>query len=173
MMGPKLARTTEDLETRFRELYDSALPLVYGFVLFRVGRNRELAEDLTAEAFAAAASEYRAGRADSVTVSWLRTVARRRIIDYWRHQSVVDHHARTLFRRNWADDVSEYVERERVMAALEQIAESQRRALILQHVEQLTVAEIAVVLSRSEKAVESILSRARAAFRGAYDGGRP
>ena len=142
-------------------------------MLFRVGRNRELAVDLTAETFAAAASEYRAGRPELVTVSWLRTVARRRIIDYWRHQSVVEHNAVKLLQRHWTDDASDYVERERVMAALGQLAESQRRALILQHVEQLPVAEVAAVIGRSEKAVESILSRARAAFRAAYDGGRP
>ncbi|MDH3192907.1 MAG: sigma-70 family RNA polymerase sigma factor [Acidimicrobiia bacterium] len=171
-MGPEPARTTTDLETRFRELYDAALPVVYGFVLFRVGRNRELAEDLTAETFAAAVSEFRAGRPEVVTVSWLRTVARRRIIDYWRHQSVVDLNASKLFQRQWTDGAADYVERERVMAALEQIRKSQRRALILQHVEQLTVAEVAAVLGRSEKAVESILSRARVAFRAAYDGGR-
>jgi RNA polymerase sigma-70 factor (ECF subfamily) len=153
-------------------MYDEALPVVYGFVLFRVGRNRELAEDLTAETFAAAASEYRAGRPEVVTVSWLRTVARRRIIDYWRHQSVVKDNAVRLLQRHWIDDTSDYVERERVIAALDQLAESQRRALILQHVEQLPVAEVAAVIGRSEKAVESILSRARAAFRAAYDGGR-
>lgn len=90
-MWPELGGTTTDLETRFRELYDAALPVVYGFVLFRVGRNSELAEDLTAETFAAPASEFRAGRPELVTVAWLRTVARRRIIDYWQHQSVVEH----------------------------------------------------------------------------------
>ncbi len=172
-MGSELAETATDLETRFRELYDEALPVVYGFVLFRVGRNRDLAEDLTAETFAVAASEYRAGRPDVVTVSWLRTVARRRIIDHWRHQRVVDRNARKLFERSWADDPSDFVERERVIAALDRIAETQRQALILQHVEQLTVAEIAAVLGRSEKAAESILSRARVAFRKAYEGGRP
>lgn len=172
-MGPELAHTATDLEARFRELYDAALPVVYGFVLFRVGRDRELAEDLTAETFAAAASEYRAGRPELVTVSWLRTVARRRIIDHWRHQSVVEHNTVRLLQRHRTDDASDYVERDRVMAALDQLAESQRRALILQHVEQLTVAEIAAVLGRTQKAVESMLSRARAAFRAAYDGGRP
>ena len=167
-MGPEATRTAESLEIRFRELYERALPEVYGFVLFRVNRNRELAEDLTAETFAAAAGQYRAGRADVVTMSWLRTVARRRVVDHWRHRRVVEGSAPKLHRPQSLDGELDYVERESVLAALDQLAESQRRAVILQHVDQLSVAEIAEILGRTEKATESLLSRARAAFRVAY-----
>ena len=72
---------------RFSAMYASALPVVYGFVALRVGGNRSLAEDLTSEAFAAAVAEYRAGRPDIVTTSWLCTVAKRRLIDHWRRKT--------------------------------------------------------------------------------------
>lgn len=104
---------------RFRVMYDTSLPVVYGFIAFRVGGNRALAEDLTAETFAAAVEKYRAGRADVVTTSWLRT-----------------------------DDG--------------------RAALVLRHVEGYSVAEVARIVGRSDKATESLLGRAREAFRTAY-----
>jgi RNA polymerase sigma-70 factor (ECF subfamily) len=43
-------------------------------------------------------------------------------------------------------------------------------ALIYRYLDQLSVAEIARLLRRTESATESLLSRAREAFRAAYGG---
>lgn len=68
-----MANTVEaqlsDQQTRFREMYCSALPAVYGFLSLRVGGNASVAEDLTAETFAAAVQKYRAS-ADSICELW-------------------------------------------------------------------------------------------------------
>jgi len=54
------------------------------------------------------------------------------------------------------------------MLALAAIPRDQRLALVLRHVDELSVPEIAAALGRSIEAVESLLSRARAGFRRAY-----
>ena len=153
---------------RFSAMYASALPVVYGFISLRVGGNRSLAEDLTAEAFTAAVAEYRAGRPDIVTTSWLCTVAKRRLIDHWRRKNVASHNVITLAGHGLVFDATETGERDAVIHALSALMPEQRTALVLQHVEGHSVAEVAEIIGRSAKATESLLSRARSSFRAAY-----
>ncbi len=149
-------------------MYEASLPIVYGFLHLRVAGDKLLAEDLTAETFAAAAQAFREGRPETVTISWLRTVARRRLIDHWRRQRV--HRERSVGNISAfeSDSDPDVADRHAVLEALGRLAGNQRTALVLQHVEGYGVREVAELIGRSEKATESLLSRARSAFRSAY-----
>jgi RNA polymerase sigma-70 factor (ECF subfamily) len=57
------------------ELYDDALPHVYGYLLARCG-DTGLAEDLTAESFLAAVHAVRKPDASDPSIPWLIGVAR-------------------------------------------------------------------------------------------------
>ena len=65
------------------ELYDDALPHVYGYLLARCG-DTSLAEDLTAESFLAAVHAARKPGAAEPSVPWLIGVARHKLADHWR-----------------------------------------------------------------------------------------
>src|SRR5689334_3820698 len=65
------------------ELYDDALPHVYGYLLARCG-DAGLAEDLTAESFLAAVHAVRTPGAPRLSVPWLIGVARHKLADHWR-----------------------------------------------------------------------------------------
>ena len=65
------------------ELYDDALPHVYGYLLARCG-DTGLAEDLTAESFLAAVHAVRKPGAPGPSVPWLIGVARHKLADHWR-----------------------------------------------------------------------------------------
>ena len=56
----------------------------------------------------------------------------------------------------------------RVAAALAAIPERYEAALRMKYLDRMSVAEIAAACGETEKAVESLLTRARAAFREAY-----
>jgi RNA polymerase sigma-70 factor (ECF subfamily) len=167
-----MANTVEaqlsDQQTRFREMYCSALPTVYGFLSLRVGGNTSVAEDLTAETFAAAVQKYRAGKSDEVTMSWLKTVARRRLIDHWRRRAVASANVVALASRPSRDGEADLAEREAVTHALAALSEGQRAVIVLHYIEGYSVAEVGDIVGRSTKATESLLSRSRAAFRSAY-----
>ena len=137
---------------RFSAMYDEALPVVYGFISLRVGGNRSLAEDLTAEAFASAVGEYRAGRPEVMTTSWLCTVAKRRLIDHWRRENVASKKVIPLTARGLTFDAPDVGEREAVVQALGALSSEQRAALVMQHVEGFSVAEIADLIGRTTKA---------------------
>jgi RNA polymerase sigma-70 factor (ECF subfamily) len=57
---------------------------------------------------------------------------------------------------------------ERVAAALAGLPERYEGVLRMKYLDRLSVAEIAATSGETEKAVESLLTRARAAFREAY-----
>ncbi|MBC6461168.1 RNA polymerase sigma factor, partial [Actinomadura sp. HBU206391] len=65
------------------ELYDAALPEVYGYLLSRCGQ-RPLAEDLTAETFLAAVQACRVHTPVHLNTAWLIGVARHKLVDHWR-----------------------------------------------------------------------------------------
>jgi RNA polymerase sigma-70 factor, ECF subfamily len=169
----EFAAVVED-ETAFRAWYDTALPRVYRYLVARCAGDIALAEELTQQAFVEAIRHRDRfdGRADVVT--WLCAIGRNRLVDHFRSQG------RDLRRQErlvpGADphapgstwdrlEVRDAVER-----ALSQLPPDQRLALLFQHLDGLSVREIARVIGRSEKATESLLSRARDGFRRAYGG---
>src|SRR6266545_2749025 len=90
-MGPR-AEMRPDPGPALLELYDVALPEVYGYLLSRCGQ-RSLAEDLTAETFLAAVEAVRRRPPRELTTAWLVGVARHKLVDHWRR---AEHLGRTL-----------------------------------------------------------------------------
>ncbi|HEX8770434.1 MAG TPA: sigma-70 family RNA polymerase sigma factor, partial [Acidimicrobiales bacterium] len=82
---PARASAGASAPDRVLDLYDSALPLVYGYLLPRCG-GIALAEDLTAETFLAAVDEARRGDPARMSVPWIIGVARHKLMDHWRRQ---------------------------------------------------------------------------------------
>jgi len=145
---------------RPEELQDAHIGAVHAYVSRRV-RSREDAEDVTSEVFAAAFSSFHKVRGD--VRLWLFGLARRKIADMVRRRqrsmpvldenipSADDHH-KDLEDRHDADILRWLVE---------QLPSDQREALMLQHLEELSIAQIAVVMKRSKTSVKGLLSRAR------------
>ena len=163
--------------SKLSELYDEALPQVYAYLRGRCG-STALAEELTSATFVQAALSWSAksdGEAE-LTVGWLITVARNKLIDHWRHQAVVD---RSLVlieggRIESVDPWHDVLDRARAAQVLQQIPPHYRGVLTLRYLDDLSVPECADILERSVHATESLLARARNAFRSAYEetGGR-
>jgi RNA polymerase sigma-70 factor (ECF subfamily) len=157
---------------RFRIWYDDALPRVYRYLLTRCG-DQALAEEVTQEAFTEAIRARRRfeGRSDPVT--WICAIGRNRLVDHMRHdRRSANRHLRLIDSRSNLESSAWRTsdEREAIHQALATLLPDQRLALTLRYLDQLPVREIAALLHRSESATESVLSRAREAFRLAYEG---
>ena len=153
------------------ELYDDALPHVYGYLLARCG-DVGLAEDLTAESFLAAVQAVRKPGAPGPSIGWLIGVARHKLADHWRQ---VAREQRALRRLDGepapADDPWETaVDRIRAREVLAQLGAHHRAALTLRYLDGLPVPEVARHLDRTVHATEALLVRARTAFRRIYEG---
>ncbi len=163
-----------DSEAAFVDLYRSSLSTVLGFLFVRTGGDRDLSQDLAAETFALAVEQFNAGRSVEVTQAWLCTVARRRLIDHWRRQATASR-KRPLVEQMTSMVVdatdSAQVERQAVATAMGALNDDYRLALVLHHLDGYSVREVAEVLGRTEKAAESLIGRAKEAFRQSYERG--
>lgn len=150
-------------------MYDRALTQVYGYLATRV-RNLTVAEDLTAETFLAAAEAVAAERVPSLTVAWLITVARNKLVDHWRRQAREERSLRLAHEEDSVDDedVVARFERARARVVLAELGAHHRAALTLRYLDGLAVPEVAELLGRTVHATEALLVRARNAFRARY-----
>jgi RNA polymerase sigma-70 factor, ECF subfamily len=148
-------------------LYHRALPLVYGYLLPRCG-SAGLAEDLTADTFMAAVAAAKRDHPPDLTVAWLVGVARHKRVDLERRkQGVIDCDAEPA-----EDPWDAQLDVAAAHAALSRLSAHHRAALTLRYLDGLPVAEVAGELGRSLHATETLLVRARAAFRRVYEEGQ-
>jgi len=153
------------------ELYDDALPHVYGYLLARC-RDPSLAEDLTAESFLAAVHAVRGPGAAEPSIPWLIGVARHKLVDHWRRAEREERGLRLLDGEpDCAEDPWEtLVDQIRAREVLGRLGAHHRAALTLRYLDGLPVPEVARHLDRTVHATEALLVRARAAFRRLYQG---
>ena len=157
----------DDLGAIFEENVDA----VFGFVLARCG-SRQLAEEVCSDTFAEAARVFVAGRRSEITRSWLFHAARLRLVDHWRraerHRARIEKLTRSRPPLSTAGPDADPGDAE-VVAALDQLPERQRAALILRYLDEYSVGEVAEALELTYQATESLLARARRSLHAAYD----
>lgn len=153
----------------FREFYDRALPVVYGYFFRRCGGRREIAEELTQETFISVVQSLNRGARVEAPLPWVVSIARRRLVDFYRSEN-----RRSKVGQQPGDPgavrppTTTTVAEVRLVTALEKVPEMQRLALVLRYVDDLSVREVARLIDKSERATESLLSRGRKALREAY-----
>ncbi|MBI3911403.1 MAG: sigma-70 family RNA polymerase sigma factor [Armatimonadetes bacterium] len=154
------------------------LDRVYAYVCVHC-RRREEAEDVTAEVFATAVASIDGFRGEATVSTWLIGIARRKLLDATRRRrrrpevleadlwgpAADDRPSALAAGRAMADSPEAELERQETIACIRrlvlQLPEAQREALWLRCVDQLSLAEIARFLCRSENAVKALLHRAK------------
>lgn len=82
--GPMSSRRQE-----FEEMYDTYMPKIYRYVSYRTG-SPSVAEDITADVFEKALKHYDSYRQERASqATWLTTIARNTITDYFRREGRV------------------------------------------------------------------------------------
>ncbi|WP_309707751.1 RNA polymerase sigma factor [Armatimonas sp.] len=152
-------------------LHERYLEDIFAYISRRLPVRAE-AEDITAETFAAAFTSLRTLQKNTDPFPWLLGIARRKLIDRARKQkrqpavSSLD-----IEDGDWtdegtgADPAAQLIAAERrqaVWSLVDGLKPEQKEALLLQHLEGLSIAEISTVLGKSPAAINSLLQRARA-----------
>lgn len=173
-------------EQAIRALVDAALEPLFRFCLYRVGGNRHLCEEVVQETIIRAIGElpsYEPERAAKNVFPWLSGLARNEIRRALAREPAtksletiwarMDEDLRAIFSGLESspldDDVLVRAEtREMVNATMSQLPQHYREALEAKYVSRHSVREIAAARSASEKSIESLLTRARQAFRETF-----
>lgn len=153
---------------RFREFYDRVLPMVYGYLWRRSGRSEETAMDLTQDTFLGAVKSLRSGQHVVDPLAWVMSLARRRLVDFYRRGEVRQRIHPFVDRQPPAFGDTPAADA-RILSALEAIPDHYRLALLLRYVDDLSVPDTAELIGKSVAATESLLARARAALAESYE----
>ena len=164
-----MSETTSDQRRALIDLYDRAVPDVYGYLAARCG-SAAVAEDLTSETFLAAVDAVRRGTVREPSVAWLIGIARHKLVDHWRRHEREQRHTDAPVEAT--DDWDVELDRLVARSTLEELGAHHRSALTLRYLDGLPVREVAACLGRTEGATEVLLVRAKAAFRSRYENGR-
>jgi RNA polymerase sigma-70 factor (ECF subfamily) len=176
------ARMVRGDEAAFGEFFESHFAPLFRFAMPRVGNDAQVAEDVVQAALCRAVRKMGSYRGEAALLTWLCTFCRHEISAYFEKARRVPPMVELL------DDIPE------VRAALESLGAADRPeaalrrnetsrlvqlvldrlpghygdALEWKYIDGLSVAEIAARLNIGAKAAESMLTRARAAFRDAF-----
>lgn len=161
-------------------LYQRYLSGIWRYFHAHLSWNRETAEDLVSETFLTAIrtlSNYDPER--GTVYSWLIGIARNELRDYFRRSMQSESFLRASANNQGnADpatpdqDLVQVETQDAVVRTLDAMEDEERLVLEWKYLESLSVRTIAERLGRTEKAVESILYRARASFRSNYPRGQ-
>jgi RNA polymerase sigma-70 factor (ECF subfamily) len=148
-------------EEEFDAFYAAAFPRLTGQLYAFTGDHGE-AQDVVQEAFVRAWDRRREFLADGAPEAWIRTVAMRLAVSRWRR-------ARRwleLVRRNPPPEHTPGPgpERAALVGALRELPEVQRRAVVLHHLCDLSVEQVASETGAPVGTVKARLSRGRAAL---------
>jgi len=165
------------------ELVASHADAVFEFVMLRVGRRRDVAEDLAQETLLTALRSIERFDGRSSLRTWLCGIARNKVRESRRAREArsfgdilvaADDDVLTALGRIESEVLPDAIlEREEtrafVGATLASLPDSYRHALTERYVEGRSVPETARASGRGVKAAESTLHRARRAFRDAFE----
>lgn len=150
----------------FAELYDWYVEKIYRFVYFKI-TNKEEAEDITSNVFLKVWSyliEYTEKEIDSFS-GLIYRVARNAIIDFYRERGRKKIEGIEILEQLPVEEksyaqaaVSQEVEK--IMMVIKKMKQDYQEVVLLKHVEDLTTAEIAEILGKSQTGVRITLHRA-------------
>jgi RNA polymerase sigma-70 factor (ECF subfamily) len=150
----------------FGALYDHYQPMIYRFVLVKVGR-REEAEDLTHQVFLSAWQNIKGYKNLGYPFSsWLYRIARNQVVDHYRSNKgeiSLDDNNPELFIPSAVTspvDVSVRLAMEKVFLAIKKLKPEYEDIIMLRFVEDLSLRDTAKAMKKTEGAVKLMQHRA-------------
>jgi len=164
-------------ERAFDEFFETNFAPMFRFALRRLDGNEDAAEEVVQAALSSAVAKLKTYRGEAALMTWLFTFCRHEIAAWWRRSK------REPSTALFADDLT-HVEAvldslamsgaesrdtsRLVQSVLDRLPRHYGDVLEWKYIEALSVNEIAARLGIGAKAAESLLTRARNAFREAF-----
>lgn len=154
-------------EYAWRTLYEESFAGLHAYVLWRCAGLRERADEVMQETWLTAVRRLRAFDPSAGSfAAWLRGIAANLLRNHFRREKRRACHVQPLV----GDPVAAHAntDAERIAQALSALPEHYEAVLRAKYLDGRSVADIAQERDESPKAVESLLTRARQAFRDVY-----
>lgn len=164
-----LERAAEYDPVALGQIYDEYSERIYNYIYYRVG-DRDLAQDLTAEVFLKVIDAIKAHKGWRTSLTgWLFRIAHNLVVDHFRGMPVKEtlplDEQLVAIEGNPSLAAAQVLTQRRLRAAVNRLTEDQQQVVILKFVEEMSNAEIARILGKTEGAVKSLQHRALASLR--------
>ena len=167
-----IIRLRESDPAAFRDLYRDTQKMLYQYALYKLNGNAEAAQDVVADAFMDAMDHAPGLTLNHNLKAWLYRIVHAKVVDWIRKQSR---------RGAWLRKTAPLMEEERggggpeentvreedirlIRAAFFRLEKDSQELLRQKYLEHKKTREMALKLGKSEKAVESLLYRAKKEF---------
>jgi RNA polymerase sigma-70 factor, ECF subfamily len=169
-------------EAAFERFFDATYPALYRFALPRLDFDRDAAAEVAQATICKAIRKLHTFRGEAALLTWLNTFCRRELYAHTtRHHTRVEvmlvdddpevRAALESLRRSDADDLDAALDRTRIAVLVQRVLDHlpahYADALEWKYIDEVSVQEVAQRLGVGAKAAESLLTRARRAFRDA------
>jgi RNA polymerase sigma-70 factor (ECF subfamily) len=156
-------------DAELERIYDETIAALYAYASRRCGGQRELAEDITQEAWLRALSDWSTHGVPKNPIAWLTTVARNLLFNHFRRSDGISLDLvspAVVLAAVEANTVSDSAEVALLVShALTRIPAAQAQLLETFHYDRLKMSQLAQAYGISERAVEGRLRRARERLR--------
>ncbi len=166
-----IRRAQQRDQVALTQLYEENFDRIYRYIVLKIGDRTE-AEDMTQQVFLNALQSISSYRWKGMPfASWLYRIAHNQVVDYLRkktrHASVpLDE---SISRADADSDPKHVTERkmeiEELVVATKKLTTAQQEVISLRFAGELSIAEVARVMGKSEGAVKSLQHRALASLR--------
>lgn len=153
--------------TELEQFCEETIDEVYRYARRLTGGDAARTADLVQDTYAKLVRHVDAHDDSAVGLPWLITCCRHRFLDSIR----LDRRREKVRQRSWTRPAEARANESRldVVAALRQLKDLDRVALILRHVNGFSIADVASEIGRSEAATDSLLRRGRERLRKELD----
>lgn len=147
----------------FGRIYDHFAARLYKFIFFRVG-HKEIAEDILADSFIKAWTKIRQINSAKAFSAWIFQIAKNNIIDYYRvrKSTIAIEEVEQILEDATSpiDETDLRLDQKRILNALTHLPSDQQQVIRYKFFEDLTNAEIAQIMGKTEGSVRVIQHRA-------------
>lgn len=165
-------------DQRFSKLYTTHIDEIYKYVFLKTGLNKVTAEDVTQEIFIDVFKGLNHFKGLCSERTWIYKIAKNKVFNYYR-----THYKRSMESYSISDEmvnhlvdphhdietkIIETCQSKQILACLRQLPDHYIMTLLLKYVDGKSIKEIAKITDKSNKAVESVLQRAKSAFQKQY-----
>lgn len=161
-------------ERAWRQWYEASFPSLLAYVSWRCAGLRDLTEEVIQDTWLIAVRRIRRFDPEAGSFeAWLRGIAANVLRNHWRGRRRLRARTEPLNGQDpaalpEAPATADRERAERITRALACLPERYEAALRAKYLDGQTVAQIAEACGETPKAIESLLTRARQAFRDAY-----
>lgn len=157
----------------FTVYYEKHKTAIFNYILYRVGFNRDTAEDLTSDIFLKAFEHFEKYDRERPFKTWIFTIAHNHLVNYYiaKKDTLPLEEAIEVVKESSSvsQDTEHSMTVAKILHLVSELPDQQKEIVIMKYVDDMTNEEIAGTLGKEEGTVRTALSRAIASLRNKYN----